>query len=145
MRDTAAKVLNDLKILVVDDNAEMCSVVRRMLGEMGVTKVFTSKSAPDALKLLNTAKGPADIDIILCDWNMPGMSGIELLQQVRPNNPDLPFLMITGNATEQFVLEAQQNGVTGYIAKPFSPIVLQKKLNAVAQMIAKRRNNLRLG
>jgi two-component system, chemotaxis family, chemotaxis protein CheY len=144
MRDTALKVLTDLRILVVDDNAEMCVVVRRMLADMGVNKVFTSKSGQDALKFLGSGGADADIDIILCDWNMPGMSGIELLRQLRPSNPDLPFLMITGNATEQFVLEAQEHGVTGYIAKPFSPIVLQKKLNAVAQMIAKRRNNLRL-
>lgn len=144
MKHDPAIFIPDLGVLVVDDNAEMCNVIRRMLIDMGMSKVTICKSGQDALKLLNDASLQSAIDVILCDWNMPGTSGIELLRETRKTKPDLPFLMITGNATKKFVSEAKKLGVTDYIAKPFAPLVLQKKIDAVARLLAKRRNNARL-
>jgi len=125
--------IKDLRVLIVEDNAETLNLVKSMLGELDVDQVTTAKNGRQGLDFL----GMSDelIDIILCDWNMPEVTGLELLQQIREVDPDLPFLMITGAIDVQSVMEAKSAGVTGYIAKPFSRDELEKKLSAVARML----------
>jgi CheY-like chemotaxis protein len=71
---------------------------------------------------------------VLADWNMPVMDGNELLRQIRSADPDIPFIMITGRADRNSILEAKNSGVSSYIAKPFSVEHLEKKLVAVARI-----------
>jgi two-component system chemotaxis response regulator CheY len=70
------------------------------------------------------------IDLVLCDWNMPGRSGLELLQQVRSVGLEVPFVMVTGRADKESVIAAKDAGVTAYISKPFSAAQLEAKMRA---------------
>ncbi len=128
--------IRDLRVLVIDDSLEAVNLIRAMLQELGLNQVFISKDGKDALDFL----GACDdlVNVILCDWNMPRLNGIELLRQVRSVDPDFPFIMVTGGADLNQVKEARENGVTGYILKPFSARELEKKLRAVARLLAAR-------
>jgi CheY-like chemotaxis protein len=76
--------------------------------------------------------------MMLCDWKMPQMSGLEVLKRVRSRAPDLPFLMITGLADPGSLVEAKSHGVSGYIKKPFSLDQLRKKLALIQRILAHR-------
>ena len=129
--------LSELQVLVVDDQANALNLIKDMLKSMGVLAVHTAADAPTALELLKDRKDV--VDVILCDWSMPQMSGLELLQEVRKTNKDLPFIMVTGTADPSSVLAAKDGGVSGYIRKPFSSEELRKKMSSVARVKAYRR------
>ena len=119
---------------------EALNLVKNMLKDFGLTQVYTAKNGVEALDFMGIADGDEAVDVILCDWNMPRLSGLDVLKQIRTCDPDLPFLMITGNADKDSVVEAKTYGVTGYIKKPFSADQLRKKLNHVARIIDHRKN-----
>ncbi len=121
--------LFQLKVLLVEDQCDARSLMRGMLGEMGVTQIFESKDGREALQFLDAAFD--FIDMIICDWNMPGMTGLELLRQLRTVDPDLPFLMITSRSDMESVVAAKSANVTGYIRKPFSPAQLEAKIRVI--------------
>ncbi|MEX0696245.1 MAG: response regulator [Dongiaceae bacterium] len=129
--------LKDLRVLVVEDSFQTIALIRTMLTDFGITQIYTAKDGKEALDFLGTCDEL--IDIVMCDWNMPRMSGLEVLRQVRTVDPDMPFLMVTGAADPDSVLAAKSNGVTAYIAKPFSANILKKKLNVVARLLSVRR------
>ncbi len=122
--------LPDLNVLVVDDENSVLRLIRMVLADFGVTQVFTAKDGAKALALLGSFD---DIDIVICDWNMPGMSGLGLLQQVRTVDRDIPFIMLTGRADLSSVMEARDFGVSDYLVKPFTPEKLEGKLLRLAQ------------
>jgi two-component system chemotaxis response regulator CheY len=128
--------LEDLRVLVVEDSHEALMVIKNMLQDFGINQVFTAKDGKQALEFL----GEWDnlVDVILCDWNMPNITGLQLLQQLRTVDPDIPFLMITGVADMVSVLEAKSLGVTSYIRKPFSKDELLSKLQVVVRLLAHR-------
>ena len=126
---------SDLKILVVDDDQSTLHLIKRMLHDLGIVTLFTSRNGAEALRLLGSFDGQDLINVVLCDWQMPNMSGIEVLKQIRSCDPDLPFLMITGLADVDSVVEAKAYSVTGYIKKPFSMDELRKKLRIVQRML----------
>ncbi|MEX1206299.1 MAG: response regulator [Dongiaceae bacterium] len=128
--------LKDLRVLVVEDSFQTIALIRTMLTDFGITQIYTAKDGKEALDFLGTCDEL--IDIVMCDWNMPRMSGLEVLRQVRTVDPDMPFLMVTGAADPDSVLAAKSNGVTAYIAKPFSANILKKKLNVVARLLSVR-------
>jgi CheY-like chemotaxis protein len=128
--------LNDLHVLVVDDQANALHLIKDMLKSFGVQAVQTAADAAGALELLTERKDL--VDVILCDWSMPEMSGLDLLREVRKTNRDLPFIMVTGTADPSSVLAAKDGGVTGYIKKPFSSEELRKKMMSVARVKAYR-------
>lgn len=78
------------------------------------------------------------IDVVLCDWKMPKMNGIDLLRQIRSADPDMPFVMVTGQADEGSVVAAKNLGVTSYLVKPFSSDQLVKRLRAVSRLMTAR-------
>lgn len=119
-----------LKILLVDDNQDTRSMLRDMLSELEIMQVFEASEGEQALQFIDASFDP--IDIIICDWNMPGMSGVEFLRQIRTVFPGLPFLMVTGRADLHSVVEAKESGVTGYIAKPFSKSQIEAKLRIIS-------------
>lgn len=126
---------SSLSILVVDDEASVTRLVRMMLKDLGITQVYMSKDGKEALGLLGDFGD--DIDLVICDWNMPGCSGLELLKQVRTVDPRLPFLMLTARADVSSVKEARDFGVSDYLKKPFSAESLQKKILAQARRLQK--------
>lgn len=121
--------LGDLKVLIVEDQIEARSMIRNMLMELGVHQVFDAPDGREALKFIDSAFD--FVDLIICDWNMPEMSGVELLRQLRTVDPDIPFLMVTGRLDMSSVVEAKASGVTGYIGKPFSSQQLEAKLRII--------------
>lgn len=129
-----------LKVLLVDDSFESLHLVKNMLHDLGVTQVFTAKNGMEALNFLGIFDDDDAVDVVLCDWNMPKMSGLEVLKQVRTCDPDLPFIMVTGLASYETVLEAKAHGVSGYVKKPFSADQLRGKLNTVARIIKYRKS-----
>ena len=132
--------LDWLKVLLVEDSFESLNLIRNMLQDLGVTQIYTAKNGMEALELMGVFDGDDGVDVILCDWNMPRMSGLDLLKQLRTCDPDLPFIMITGLADCDSVTEAKSYGVTGYIKKPFSTDELEKILRLASRIILHRQN-----
>ncbi len=125
----------DIKVLVVEDQSEARSMLRNMLLELGINQVFESNDGREALTFIDSAFD--FVDVIICDWNMPNMNGVELLRQLRSVDPDIPFLMVTGRSDMESVIEAKSSGVTAYISKPFSPQQLEAKLRIIIHRMAK--------
>lgn len=122
-------IMGALKVLIVEDQSEARLLIRNMLSSFGITQAFEAKDGRKALSFIDEASDM--IDLIICDWNMPEMNGVELLRQFRSVDFDTPFLMITGRTDKESVLEAKLSGVTGYIAKPFSPDQLEAKIRSI--------------
>jgi len=119
----------NLKILVVDDFSTMRRIVRNLLKELGYTNV---DEAEDGVVALQKLKG-SNFQFVVTDWNMPNMTGIELLKAIRADVAlkPLPVLMITAEAKKENIVEAAQNGASGYIVKPFTAATLEEKLNKI--------------
>ena len=122
-----------IKILVVDDFATMRKVVRNLLKQIGYENIIEAEDGVSALKVLKSQK----IDFIVSDWNMPNMTGLELLKAVRAdselNAP--PFLMITAEALQDNVVAAVRAGVSNYIVKPFTAETLNGKIQKIMEKI----------
>jgi two-component system chemotaxis response regulator CheY len=119
----------NLKFLVVDDFSTMRRIVRNLLKELGFTNVDEAEDGVVALQKLRNA----NFQFVITDWNMPNMTGIDLLKNIRADATlkHLPVLMITAEAKKENIVEAAQNGASGYIVKPFTAAVLEEKLNKI--------------
>lgn len=118
-----------MKFLVVDDFSTMRRIVRNLLKELGFTNV---DEAEDGVAALQKLKNEA-FDFVVSDWNMPNMSGIDLLRSIRADAAlkHLPVLMVTAEAKKENIIEAAQAGASGYIVKPFTAGTLDEKLNKI--------------
>ncbi len=125
--------LQKLHILIVEDNARTLKLIQVVLKDMGIGQSFTAKDGREAQKFLDGAEDL--INLIICDWNMPRMTGLDLLKQVRMTNPDMPFLMVTARGTIDSVMAAKKSGVSAYVVKPFSPAELEQKVVALGRHI----------
>lgn len=116
----------DPYVLVVDDFSTMRRIVKKVLKEIGITRITEAENGANAWELLQ--KEP--VDLVICDWNMPEMSGYELLQNVRADERlgKIPFIMVTAEGVGKSVLEEGQEKLTNYIAKPFKGDVLGEKI-----------------
>jgi two-component system, chemotaxis family, chemotaxis protein CheY len=114
-----------MRALVVDDSASMRAILRRTLQERGF-EIVTSSSGIDALATLGQQK----LDLVLIDWNMPGMNGFELLQRIRrePNYAAVKLVMVTTETNKAEMVHALNAGANEYIMKPFTPEVVYDKL-----------------
>jgi len=123
-----------MKILVVDDFVTMRQITRTFLGELGYAAVQEADDGLTALPLLQEIA----FDFLITDWNMPGMSGLELLKAVRsdPDLSHLPVLMVTSEARREQIVEAADAGVNGYIVKPFTQETLRDHIDYVFQRLA---------
>ncbi|GAB3026481.1 response regulator [Bowmanella dokdonensis] len=129
-----------LNVMVLDDEGITVDLLVHMLRDMEFADISSFGSAGPALSHLKRV-GADYYDLIICDWHMRGMNGLEFLQSFRAMAPDVPFLMITGDATKENVVEAGKAGVSGFIAKPFSRRELETK---VAQLLqSKLRDDFR--
>ncbi|MCW2246332.1 CheY-like chemotaxis protein [Azospirillum fermentarium] len=120
------KDMADLRVLLAEDESQARAYVRMILRDLGVVAITEAEDGHAALSCFTGHE--ADFDIIICDWKMPRLSGLEFLKMVRAVRPDMPFLMVTGLATMIAVEEAMAHDVTAYIAKPFAPEQLEEKL-----------------
>lgn len=128
-----SKKIAGLAVLIVDDQAEIRTLVREILAESGVTRTFEVADGKAGLDFIST-----DFDMInfvICDWNMPGMTGIDFLRQLRTTHPDMPFLMVTGRGDKNSVMDAKIAGVSAYIRKPFSPRQLEEKVKVLLEQV----------
>ena len=135
-------VMQHIKFLVVDDCQTVLSVVRSTLvNRLGAEKIYTAKNGLEALEILKVR----DIDIVISDWEMPQLSGEELLYQVRNHHrdKDIPFIMMTSRGGRDFVITAVQNGVSQYVVKPFTADRLEDAIHK-SWNGAKKRNSVRL-
>jgi two-component system chemotaxis response regulator CheY len=122
-----------IKILVVDDFATMRKVIRNLLKQSGYENVTEAEDGVAAMNVLKTTK----IDFVISDWNMPNMTGIELLRAVRSDNDlgTMPFLMVTAESLKENVVEAVKAGVSNYIVKPFTAEVLGEKIDKIMESV----------
>jgi len=113
----------------VHDYSTMRRIVRNLLKELGYTNVDEAEDGSVGLQKL---KG-SNFQFVVTDWNMPVMTGIEMLKAIRadPGLKHLPVLMITAEAKKENIIEAAQNGASGYIVKPFTAAVLEEKLGKI--------------
>lgn len=124
---SGAASLEAKTVMVVDDDQTMRMLIRRILGRMKIVNLIEADGGEGALQQL--AQAPSECDLIICDWNMAGMSGIELFDRVHALKPGLPFLMLTGRADAGSVITAKKAGVPAYIIKPISPDELRTKVS----------------
>lgn len=123
--------MSAINILVVDDFATMRKIVISNLKDLGYEKVTEADDGTTALEALQKDK----FDLVISDWNMPKMSGLELLKSIRSDTSmsSIPVLMVTAQAKKELIVEAAKAGVNGYILKPFKPEQLKEKLDKILQ------------
>ncbi len=124
----------NMRILVVDDFSTMRRIVRNLLADLGYANVTEADDGKTAWPLLQTNT----FDFVVTDWNMPGMTGIELLRHIRADVRigKTPVLMVTAEAQRDQIIEAAQAGVSGYIIKPFTAVTLKEKIDKIFQRLA---------
>ncbi|MHC4848063.1 MAG: response regulator, partial [Planctomycetota bacterium] len=117
-----------MRILVVDDSKVARAVIRKVLGEIGYSVVHEATDGVEAMAKLREST----FDLVMTDWNMPRMDGIELVREVR-DSPDLdvPVLMVSGETYVTRFVEVMRAGAQGYIRKPFTDVALQSKIAEV--------------
>ncbi len=122
-----------IKIMVVDDFATMRKVIRNLLKQVGYENIVEAEDGVNALKILKSQK----VDLVISDWNMPNMTGLELLKAVRADEDlkSTPFLMVTAEALQDNVIAAVKAGVSNYIVKPFTAEVLNEKITKILDKI----------
>ena len=122
-----------MKILVVDDFSTMRRIIKNLLRDLSFTNTVEADDGLTALPILKAG----GIDFLVTDWNMPGMQGIDLLKAVRADEKlaSLPVLMVTAETKREQIIEAAQAGVSGYVVKPFTAIILKEKIDKIFERI----------
>jgi two-component system chemotaxis response regulator CheY len=119
----------NMRILVVDDFPTMRRIIRSLLRELGFSNVEEAEDGGDAMSKLK--KSP--FELVISDWNMPNVDGLEMLQQIRASDDlkALPVLMVTAEAKKENIIAAAKAGANGYVVKPFTAATLEEKLNKI--------------
>ena len=117
----------NMEILVVDDIAFERKIINKTLKEFGFRNVLVAKDGEEAIRKLQIHKS---IKLVLCDWNMPGIKGIDVLSFMRSNDnlKEIPLIMITAEATQENIINAVKAGVNDYLIKPFKPLMLKERI-----------------
>ena len=123
----------NMKILVVDDFSTMRRIVKNLLRDLGFTNTHEADDGTTAWPMLQSG----DFDFVVTDWNMPGMTGIELLQKIRSDErlKGVPVLMVTAEAKRDQIVAAAQAGVNGYVVKPFTAAALKEKIEKIFERV----------
>jgi two-component system, chemotaxis family, chemotaxis protein CheY len=118
-----------MKVLIVDDYSTMRRIIKNLLREVGIANTTEADDGTTALPVLQAG----DVDLVITDWNMPDMTGIDLLKAIRGNPAlqSLPVLLVTAEAKRNQIIEAAEAGVNGYIVKPFSAQTLKQKIDKI--------------
>ncbi len=122
-----------MKILIVDDFSTMRRIIKNLLRDLGFTNTVEADDGQTALPKLQAG----GIDFLVTDWNMPGMTGLDLLKAVRDDASlnSLPVLMVTAEAKREQIVEAAQAGVNGYVIKPFTAGTLKEKIDKIFERV----------
>ena len=148
-----ANFLAHLGVLVVEDQMGMRKIIKTVLQQMGLKSVLEAQDGDEAWNMLSSReRTPSStdvlsaaatsraarfpIDLIISDWGMPGMTGLELLRAVRSDRrfQDIPFVMLTAENNRNDIVSAVEAGVTDYVVKPFTPNVLEAKLRSILEV-----------
>lgn len=123
----------NMKILIVDDFSTMRRIIKNLLRDLGFNNTHEADDGTTGLPMLQTG----NYDFLVTDWNMPGMTGIDLLRVVRtdPKLQSLPVLMVTAEAKKDQIVLAANEGVNGYIVKPFTAQTLKEKIEKIFERI----------
>ena len=123
----------NIKILIVDDFSTMRRIIKNLLRDLGFNNTQEADDGLTALPMLKSGK----FDLVVSDWNMPGMQGIDLLKNIRAdeNLKHLPVLLVTAEQKREQIIEAAQAGVNGYIVKPFTAATLKEKLDKIFERL----------
>lgn len=120
-----------MKILIVDDFSTMRRIIKNLLRDLGFNNTSEADDGLTALPMLKAGS----FDLLVTDWNMPGMQGIDLLKAVRADENEklknIPVLMVTAEQKKEQIVEAAQAGVNGYVVKPFTALILKEKLEKI--------------
>lgn len=119
----------NMRILVVDDFSTMRRIIKNILRQLGYNNIVEADDGTTAWEILNKDR----IDFVVSDWNMPQMTGIELLRKVRSSEEfaNMPFLMVTAEAQQENIIEAVQAKVSNYIVKPFTAETMGQKIDKI--------------
>jgi len=122
-----------MKILIVDDFSTMRRIIKNLLRDLGFNNTSEADDGQTALPMLQSG----NFDFLVTDWNMPGMTGIDLLKTVRADEKlaALPVLLVTAEQKREQIVEAAQAGVNGYIVKPFTAEVLKEKIGKIFERV----------
>ena len=117
-----------INILVIDDSRAMRMTIKVILKRLGFKNIIEAEDGRQGLDVLKTV----DIDLILCDWMMPVMTGLEMLKELQKDDvlSAIPFVIVTAVGNKESIIEAVQAGVSNYIVKPFAPDTLEGKIKA---------------
>lgn len=123
----------NMKILVVDDFSTMRRIVKNLLRDLGFSNTHEADDGNTAWPMLQNG----DFDFVVTDWNMPGMSGIDLLKKIRSDErlKGTPVLMVTAEAKRDQIVAAAQAGVNGYVVKPFTAAALKEKIEKIFERV----------
>ena len=118
-----------MRILVVDDFNTMRRIVKNILKQLGFENVGEAENGQEALEVLKKEK----FDFVITDWNMPVMTGLDLLKAIKADAAlkDIPVMMVTAEAQQQNIVEAVKTGASNYIVKPFTAEVLEEKISKI--------------
>ncbi|NPA52953.1 MAG: chemotaxis protein CheY [Aquificae bacterium] len=125
----------EIKVLVVDDMATMRRIIKSLLDQLGFKNIDEAEDGAIALQKLKSGS----YDLVITDWNMPNMTGLELVQEIRkdPQLKDIPVLMVTAEAKKENVIAAIKAGVNNYVVKPFTAETLKEKLEKIYTALQK--------
>lgn len=123
----------NMKILIVDDFSTMRRIIKNLLRDLGFTNTAEADDGATALPMLKSG----GFDFLVTDWNMPIMSGLDLLREVRADDKlkHLPVLMVTAEAKRDQIIAAAQAGVNGYVVKPFTAQALKDKIEKIFERV----------
>jgi len=123
----------NMKILVVDDFSTMRRIVKNLLRDLGFSNTHEADDGNTAWPMLQNG----DFDFVVTDWNMPGMTGIDLLKKIRADErlKGTPVLMVTAEAKRDQIVAAAQAGVNGYVVKPFTAAALKEKIEKIFERV----------
>ncbi len=133
----------ELRVLVVDDNVVVRKLIELNLGVLGFKNIDVADNSSQAQAKISEKP----YDIVFLDWNMPGKSGYQLMQEYREDrvNDGVAFVMVTAESQERYVREAVKAGATGYITKPITPATFAEKVQKVISWLENRAASTKTG
>ena len=121
-------MLSEKRVLVVEDDVEIGQLLKTFLNEMGVSTVYQAADGFEAIQFMDSKR---QADLVICDWNMPGMSGLSVLRQLKITHPDMPFIMVTSRSDYESIRLVKELGLQAYLIKPVTIEQLQRKVVSV--------------
>ena len=140
MQASSSQDQRPLSVLVVEDDIDMARLIEALLRDMGAGLIERARNGQQAINFLR--KKLDDYDLIISDWEMPEVSGIELLREVRKRRPQMPFLMLTVNTGSDDILAAKDARVTAYMSKPFKARDLKTKILTITGQIGRKEESV---